>query len=332
MKRFLASLQLFALALLVPIAPTAANAQSSKPVTLAVQLSSDVPQILLANDRKLWQKAGIDVRLIPTATGRETLEALAGGQADFAVFADLPATIAVLRKQPLLILADVARYNGQRAIGSKKRMRKFDSPADMNGLRVGTTLGTSVEYLAALLLERGNAKAEIVNSTPADIVPALVRGDIDVSVPFPSVYAQAKKLLGPDYLELKAKNYAAHILLAASPAMVKERPADVEKFLKGVLMGDDLTKSDPAAAKDAVLRASRGVMTPDVLDSMWPDYDHHLVLKSDLLKFMSDEASWVAKKGMIKVEPGMTGEAYLRTYFHPESLAKLAPDRVQLSK
>lgn len=311
--------------------PLSAAAQGSKPITLAVQLNSDIPQILIAAERKLWEQQGLDVRLIPTATGRETLEALAGGQADFAVFADLPATIAALRRQPFVIVADVARYNGQRAIASKKRMNKFDSPADLNGLRVGTTLGTSVEYLTAVLLQRGNATATIVNATPADLIPALVRGDIDASVPFPSVYAQAKKLLGDDYMELKATGYAAHILLATSPAMAKDRPDDLAKFLRAVLQGEEVVTKDPAAAKDAVLKASKGVMTLDVLNTMWPDYEHRIILTGELPKYMSEQAAWVAKKGLIKVDQDQSSARALRAYIHDKPLSQLAPARVQMN-
>ena len=307
------------------------SAQPAKPVTIAAQLNSDIPQILLALDKNLWKDQGLEVKLIATASGREALEALVGGQADFVVLADLPATIAALRNQPFVILADLTRYKGQRAIASRKRMKRFDSPADLNGVKLGTTLGTSVEYLTALLLQRGNATAEIVNVTPADIVPALVRGDIDASVPCPSVYAQAKKLLGPDYMELIAKDYAAHILLAATPAMVKDRPADVEKFLRGVLKGDEMTASDPGAAKAAVIQAGKGVMTMEVLDTMWPDYEHRLVLKNDIVRFMGEEAAWVAKKGMIKIEPGKATAQTIRTFINEAPLAKLDPKRVEIT-
>ncbi|GAA5232402.1 transporter substrate-binding domain-containing protein [Verticiella sediminum] len=327
MRRLLVLMQVFVACLVLPLP---ASAQAPKPITLAVQLNSDIPQILIAAERKLWEEQGLDVQLIPTATGRETLEALAGGQADFAVFADLPATIAALRRQPFMIIADVARYNGQRAIASKKRMKKFDSPADLDGVRLGTTLGTSVEYLTAVLLQRGNATATIVNATPADLIPALVRGDIDASVPFPSVYAQAKKLLGDDYMELKATGYAAHILLATSPAMIKDRPDDVEKFLRAVLQGEEVVVNDPTAAKEAVIRASKGVMTLDVLDSMWPDYDHRLILTNDLATYMSEQAAWVADKGMIKVEKDQGSPQALRGYIHDKPLATLAPERVRL--
>ena len=50
-------------------------------------------------------------------------------------------------------------------------------------------------------------------------------------------------------MEMKATGYAAHILLATSPAMAKDRPADLEKFMKGVLLGEEIVTRDPAAAR-----------------------------------------------------------------------------------
>lgn len=305
-------------------------AQPAKPITLAAQLSSDIPQLLLAMDKGLWREQGLDVKWIPTASGREAFEALVGGQADFIIMADLPATIAALRKQSFVILGDVSRYGGQRVIASRKHM-KLDSLADLNGIKLGTTLGTSVEYLTSVLLKQGNATAQIVNIAPADTVPALVRGDISASVMFPSLYAQARKLLGPDYMEIIAKGYQSHILLAASPRMLKEHPAEVELFLKAILKGDEMTAKDPSAAKQAIIDASKGVMSREMLDAMWPDYEYRFELKNDLVRIMAEQGTWVAEKGMIKATPGQATRGAMRTFINGDPLGRLAPANVQIS-
>ena len=199
MIRFIRRLAVVALALTA--LPYAASSQS-KPVTLAVQPSTDVPQILLAMERKLWDAEKLEVKVVTFSTGREALEALTGGQADFAVLTEYPATIGILRGQKFKVVADMSRYQGLRATASKKWMT-LSSLKDLDGKKVGTTLGTNVEFVTSVLLREGGAKAEIVNAAPADTVPALVRGDIQASVMFPNLYAQAKKLLGADYQEIR---------------------------------------------------------------------------------------------------------------------------------
>ena len=325
MSRFFSVLA--ALALL----PLAAAAQSAKPLTLAVQPSTDVPQILMAIDRKLWDAEKVEVKVVTFSTGREALEALLGGQADFAVLTEYPATIGILRGQKFSVLADMARYQGLRATASKKWMN-LASLKDLNGKKVGTTLGTNVEYVTSVLLREGGAKAEVVNAAPADTVPALVRGDIQASVMFPNLYAQAKRLLGDDYQEIRTKSYTSHALLVGSSATLESRKTEVEGFLKALLAADKAVAADAAAAQGIVLAALKGVMTPEVLKELWVDYDYRLVLKDDLPALMSQEATWILERGAIKAPAEAASVKALRGAIADGFLSRLSPGAVSLAK
>ena len=56
--------------------------------------------------------------------------------------------------------------------------------------------------------EKAGIKAEVLNVSPPDIVPALARGDIDAGVMFPDFYPSAKKALGSDYRAINASSTA----------------------------------------------------------------------------------------------------------------------------
>jgi ABC-type nitrate/sulfonate/bicarbonate transport system substrate-binding protein len=315
---------LFALAL-----PFAASAQT-KPVTLAVQPSTDVPQILLAMERKLWDAEKVEVKVVTFSTGREALEALLGGQADFAVLTEYPAVIGILRGQKFSVLADMSRYQGLRATASKKWMT-LSSLKDLDGKKVGTTLGTNVEFVTSVLLREGGAKAEVVNAAPADTVPALVRGDIQASVMFPNLYAQAKKLLGADYQEIRTKSYISHSLLVGATATLEGRKAETEAFLKGLLAADKAVAADPAAGQAVVLAALKGVMTPEVLKELWADYDCRLMLTDELPKLMSQEATWILERGAVKASADAASTKSLRGAISDGFLARLSPGAVSLA-
>lgn len=317
-------------ALAIVLAPLAALAQG-KPLTLAVQPSTDVPQILLAIDRKLWAAEKIDLKVVTFSTGREALEALLGGQADFAVLTEYPATIGILRGQKFAVLADMARYQGLRATASKKWMN-LASLKDLDGKKVGTTLGTNVEFVTSVLLREGGAKAEVVNAAPADTVPALVRGDIQASVMFPNLYAQAKKLLGADYQEIRTKSYTSHALLVGATATLEGRKAEVEGFLKALLAADKAVAAEAAAAQGIVLAALKGVMTPEVLKELWADYDYRFVLKDDLPALMSQEATWILERGAVKAPAEAASAKALRGAIADGFLARLSPGAVSLAK
>lgn len=316
-----------ALALLV-LLPLSASAQS-RAVTLAVQPNADIPQLLLAMERSMWKDQGLDVKVITFSTGRESLEALLGGQADFAVLTEYPATIAALRGQKFQILADMSRYTGLRAIASKKWMN-LTSFKDLDGKKVGTTLGTNAEYTTHVMLQEGGAKAQVVNAAPADTVPALVRGDVQAAVMFPSLYAQARRLLGSDYQEVRTKAYAGHTLLVATSAMVASRPADVEAFVKALLEADKAVAADPKLGQATVVAALKGVMTPETMAEMWPEYEYKFELKPDVLELMVKQGAWILERGVIKAAPEAASAKTLRGFIAEGTLSKLAPTAVTL--
>ena len=316
-------------ATLAALSGPAAQAQDS--VTLAIQPSTDVPQMLIAMQKNMWADAGLDVKVVTFTSGREALEALLGGQADFAELTEYPATIGILRKQPFKVIADIARYSGSRLIASKANVGTLDKVADIAGKRVATTLGTNVEFVTTLLLDQAGIKAEVVNAAPADVVPAIVRGDVDAAVPFPSVYAVAKKLLGDNYLELRTDAYTAHGLLVATDKVIKDKPEAVKKFLSVLLEADKTLAADPQAGKDAIVTALKGAMTPEVMDGLWADYTYGFVLAPDLLDVMSQEAKWIQGKGMVKGPESAAEPSALRPAIAGSFLRDLKPESVTLN-
>lgn len=308
----------------------AAVAQQPRPVTLAIQPTTDMPQLLLAIDRKMWAAEGLEVKVVTFSSGREALEALLGGQADFAALTDYPAAIATLRNQKFKILADMSRYAGQRVIASKKWMT-LDSLKDLDKKKVGTTLGTNSEFITHFFLGLGGAKAEVVNADPADIVPALVRGDIQAAVMYPNLYGQARRLLGADYQEVRSKAYVSHILLVASSSMIETRKADVTAFMKGLVAADKAVAADRAAAEKAVLGALKGVVTPEALQSLWADCEQRVVLDDSLVALMAAEARWLLERGTIKAPAEAATEARMRGAIAEEFLASVSPGSVTLS-
>jgi NitT/TauT family transport system substrate-binding protein len=306
-----------------------ARAQSAKPIVLAIQPAPDDAAVLVAIDRGIWRDLGLDVKVVTFSSGREALEALIGGQADLVTMWDLPTAIAMLQDQKFAVVGDLSRYKGLRVIASRKHMN-LATLHNLDGKRVGVTLGSSTEYLAAYLLRVANAKAQLVNVGPADMVAALARGDIDAGVMFPTNYAQAKDVLGDDYEELVVADFASHCVLGAATSMIADRPADLDKIVKGVVTADDLILGDMEIAKQSILKASKGMMKPAVLDGMLKDYDEKIVLNEALLSFLSGEATWVLDKGMIKAPPEKATPASLRHFIDEGPLSRAAPQDVTL--
>jgi ABC-type nitrate/sulfonate/bicarbonate transport system substrate-binding protein len=294
-------------------------------VSIAWTPSADIPQIAQAIDKKLWSELGLEVSVVQFATGREALEALIGGQVDFASMAELPAVTAALRQQKFAVLARLSKYRGNRIIANGIDLK---SARDLAGRKVAVTVGTNSHFALDWELDSAGVKAEIVNAAPPDIVPALSRGDVDAAVMFPSFFDQAKRVLGSRYRELITPGYVTNMLLAATGDVIEKRPERAKKLLTGLLKADALVAQDAAGTQDTIARVVGKVISVDAVRAAWPDYEYKVALDRDLLTLMVREGQWIVKRGSVKnVE---ATEQLFRSYINDTLLKTLAADRVQL--
>lgn len=231
----------------------ALNIMAASAATETVNLSWSptplMPQIEIALAKGYFSDAGIKVQRINFPSGREAFEALLGGQVNIATLTEFPAITGALRQQPFGIVADVARYRRTRAISSAK-YTPLRTVSDLAGLKIGTPLGTNTDYYLSQLLSAAKVSAERVKVSPVDLIPALLRGDIQAILPFAGVESVARKALGEDYRDLKSDSYQYHFLLAASRTVLNNKPAVVNGLLRALLRADADLKRDPAGASD----------------------------------------------------------------------------------
>ena len=165
-----------------------------------VGAEEDDAQVDVALAKGYFEEAGVEVEIVSFPSGREGFEALIGGQVDVAFMAEFPAAVGVLRAQDFKVIGDLARFRGSRVIGNAKA-GPLASPADLSGRNIGTVLGTNVDYYLSKVLEGAGVTATVINAGPADLAPAVARGDVDAMVTFPTFYASARQALGDDYVE-----------------------------------------------------------------------------------------------------------------------------------
>ena len=310
--------------LLTCIALLASSVAAHAQVTVAWTPSAEAPQIAVALDQKLW--TGLEVKSVSFPTGREALEAMLGGQADFAAAAELPAVVGAMRGQKFKVLAILSRYKANRIIATTKQ--ELRSVADLAGRKVGSTVGTNSDFALAWELKKAGVKVEVVNVSPPDTVPALSRGDVDAIVTFPSFTDQARRVLGERYRELMTPGYVTHLILMVSTEALEKRPQVVASFMAGLMKADAAIAADPAAAQQSIVRVTGGVLKAEAVKANWPDYDYRTALDAPLLSLMVEEGEWVKGRGLIKnVEPT---PALFRSFIADAPLKTLAPDRVKL--
>lgn len=286
------------------------------------------PQVAIAIEKGLFKEAGLQVEIVRFPTGRRGLEAILGGQVDLAFMAEYPPVIAALQKQDFAILTQIAQFKGNRIIGRSDF--GLNSLQDLAGKKIGTTIGSNSEYFTQVALQKAGVKAEIVNLSPPDIIPALDRGDIHVGIPFPDAYDKAREVLGPRYREIVSQDYFGYMVISASRKAIAERPGDIRKFLSALIKANDILLKNPADAKATLVAASQGTLTPAFVDRIWPEYEFRLGFDDAFLDLLQNEAKWVEGKGVIK--GAGIDRAGLRKYLADGPITALDPSLNKLSK
>lgn len=301
---------------------TAANAE---PIVLGTAPNLQTAPIVVALGQGFFADQGLEIETVNFTSGRAALEAVLGGQLDLAFMAEYPVAVAALNDQDFGVVTALSRYKANRIIS--KASIGFETVDDLEGKRVGTTQGSNAAFFTEILLENANVAAEIVNVAPADIVPALARGDIDAGVMFPDFYPAAADALGDDYREQVSSEYIAHFVVSGSTDMIENRSPDIEKFIAALIEAETFIHDNPAEAQAMLAEASQGALSLEVIEQTWSEAEYDISLNEDLIDLLVSEAEWVVASGMVSAEPSR--DVLLR-HIVTEPLAAVAPDRVTI--
>ncbi|MFL1462177.1 ABC transporter substrate-binding protein [Roseococcus sp. DSY-14] len=279
-------------ALAVPAIPQA----QERAVRVGGGLAAEAPQYAVALERGLFREAGVNPAVTNFPTGREAFEALVGGQLDVALMTEFPAVVGALRGQRFGVMAVLSRYTASRIMG-RRRAGITETVASLAGKKVGVTVGTNTHFMLAGELAAAGITAEIVNAGPADLVPTLVRGDVDAIASFPSFYAGARRAVGADLAEIPVRGYQPTYLIAGSEAFLRNDAEAAQRVLRALVRGDAVVAADTAAAQAAVGRIAGRAQTADAIRENWGDYQVRTVLDAALVSLMQRQGAWLVERG-----------------------------------
>jgi len=183
-RRFFVTRSIFASALLVGLAPSAALFAQEKPKEIRIDWATYNPVSLVLKDKGLLEKEfakdGISVRWVQSAGSNKALEFLNAGSIDFGSTAGSAALVAKINGNPIKSIYVYSRPEWTALVTAKDS--KINAIADLKGKRVAVTRGTDPHIFLVRALH--SAKLTEKDITPvllqhADGKAALTRGDVD---------------------------------------------------------------------------------------------------------------------------------------------------------
>lgn len=202
---------------------------------------------MVAYNEGFFEEAGLDVELVPYASGGSMVPALAAGEVDVTWFFPFPSLSAYAREIPIeVFLLDHSPKTAERLIGD------YDSIEELEGKKIGVTFGTSGHHSLLSALDQTGLSAQdvtLVNLKPAEMAPAYAAKQIDAAWTWEPAAGKLNELGGKDIATADSVGAFAVALWAVRSEFAQENPEQLQKFISAWDMAQQHYLEDPAAGQ-----------------------------------------------------------------------------------
>jgi ABC-type nitrate/sulfonate/bicarbonate transport system substrate-binding protein len=277
--------------------------------------------LYVADAKGFFKARGVNAIVRLFDSGGAASAAFRGGRADFLSGCDFP-TISLLQVEDAIVLAPI-EHDTESIIMSAPTT--ITSLKDLKGKKIGMPLRTSSEFFAFRALKDvglGPKDVETVNLGPADLLPAVVRGDVAAASWWQPFGWKAEEASGGKVRTLVKGSgyYTLWCPISARRKFVEEQPAATVAFLQALRdavqwlnqasldekakLVTEYTKSDFKATRQIM-----EVMNYDMTET--PEYRasmremEEFMLKSGLIKKPIDWTKVLGSQYLRQVDPAL---------------------------
>jgi NitT/TauT family transport system substrate-binding protein len=292
---------LSAATLLTACTPKAAGPNQVGKIRIAVLPIIDTLPFYVAQKEGLYAKHNIEVEFIPAGSAAERDQLIAAGQAD-GMINDL-VSVALYNKQSVQVqtvrfaMVATSEIPMFRVLASKNS--GFTSPADLNGVPIGMSQGTIIDYVTSRLLEKEGLPADQVTSVAvpklSDRMALLSSGELKAATlpePFGTMAIKDGAVLITD--DSKHPEYGNDVI-SFRKAFIDQNPDGVKGFLAAFDEAAELINKDSSAYR-SLLGENKLVPTPLIESYQVPVFPKAAVPSEAQWK---DVVEWAKARQMI---------------------------------
>ncbi|MBL37698.1 MAG: hypothetical protein CMP07_04740 [Xanthomonadales bacterium] len=220
---------------------------------------TDAPTHLAGKAGYFGADAGPEIRVELADSGKQSLDRLLAGEADFALMAAVPLAMELLRleKEPALragrplVLASIGLSNSTHHVIADAA-RGIEQPGDLDGHAIGLLVGSSAHYgwdRFADYHQISPDSVRLVNTSPERLAEALSEGRVDAVVTWTPYSERIMTQLQSDgrRFPLDAMDSVSW-LLVSTRSTIDNHPDEVRRVLQGYARAIEMLQSEPDRA------------------------------------------------------------------------------------
>ena len=158
--------------------------------------------VYVALEKRYFKQEGLDISYLPFPTGKEGLEAVINGKADFTTVADTPIVFQVMKGAKIYVLATLSSMGNLYAVVARRDLG-ISSARDLQGKKIGVALGTNAHFFLDNFLLFHNISrngVRLLDIPTEKMVEALRKGEIEAVATWEPTLSKLRTRLGPDAL------------------------------------------------------------------------------------------------------------------------------------
>jgi NitT/TauT family transport system substrate-binding protein len=309
------------------------KAEGTLPIlTVGIQNSPAMTLVMVAEEKGLFDKAGVNVEIKEFTAGKFALQAFLGGSLDIAVSGEVPVALSTLQGNKFRVIAQVVErtINECRVVARKEK--NLDTAEKYFGAKkrkLATSFGGGPEFFTYNFLKKHgitNDQVEIISQKPEDMPAALVSGTVDaVSIfdPFARIAEVQMGESGQTFAD--ADIYSELYVVNVMQKTIDEKPAPLKAFLKGLYEAESFISENPDESKQILIKYTK--LDRQIVDDIWGNFVFKPVINNLFVEFTTAQAKWAIEKGTF---PPETPVPDYRVVLYPDLLQSLDPNAVAL--
>ena len=282
--------------------------------------------LLVARDQGYFTQHGLNVTFIESPSAVVAMQNLLDRKFDIGYINEYSLSEPALFNKKLRVIGMLSQSDTSFVVGRKDR--GIIQISDLEGKKIGVSKGSIVEYFMGrffILNSLSMSNTTVIYLPPAELVDAIVKGDIDAAFSFEPYIYQMRRQMGENAVVWPVNlGQHSYYSLVCTDITLKEHPEIAEAVLASVLEAETYVKSHPEEAKKIARKQIN--FDDQYMEQDWPNHHFSISLSQSLITIMEDETRWRISNNMTDA----TAVPDFTEYFSPDILYRLKPASVTI--